>query len=67
MEITVEETGLEVLDLRTDTAFATRDLRGRDIGVQMAGLQRLSRALLEKPDTILQELMSAAVDLCGAD
>jgi hypothetical protein len=67
MEITVEETGLEVLDLRTDTTFATRDLNSRDIGVQMAGLQRLSRALLEKSDTILQELMSAAVDLCGAD
>jgi hypothetical protein len=67
MEVTVEETGLEVLDLRTDTAFATRDLHTRDIGVQMAGLQRLSRALLEKPDTILQELVSAAVDLCGAD
>jgi hypothetical protein len=67
MEITVEETGLEVLDLRTDTAFATRDLHTRDIGVQMAGLQRLSRALLEKPDIILQELVSAAVDLCGAD
>jgi hypothetical protein len=33
----------------------------------MAALQRLSRALLDKPDTILQELVSAAVDLCGAD
>jgi len=33
----------------------------------MAGLQRLSRALLERPDTILQELVNAAVDLCGAD
>jgi hypothetical protein len=33
----------------------------------MAGLQRLSRALLEEPDTVLQELVKAAVDLCGAD
>jgi signal transduction histidine kinase len=33
----------------------------------MAGLQRLSRALLESPDTILQELVNTAVDLCGAD
>jgi hypothetical protein len=47
MEITVEETGLEVLDLRTDSAFATRNLHVRDIEMQMAGLQRLSRALLE--------------------
>jgi hypothetical protein len=67
MEMTPEATGLEVLDLRTDAAFATRNLHGRDIGTQMAGLQRLSRALLERPDTILQELVSAAVDLCGAD
>jgi hypothetical protein len=67
MQITVEETGLEVLDLRTDTAFATRNLHARDIGTQLAGLQRLSRALLEKPDTILQELVHTAVDLCGAD
>jgi hypothetical protein len=67
MELSVEATGLEVLDLRTDAGFATRNLHPRDIGAQMAGLQRLSRALLEKPDTILQELVSAAVDLCGAD
>jgi len=67
MEITVEETGLEVLDLRSDSSFAARHLHARDIGTQMAGLQRLSRALLEKPETILQELVRAAVDLCGAD
>src|SRR5277367_3092694 len=67
MEITVQETGLEVLDLRADNAFAKRNLHSRDIGTQMAGLQRLSRALVERPETILQELVSAAVDLCGAD
>jgi len=67
MGITIEETGLEVLDLRSDALFATRNLHTRDIAMQMAGLQRLSRALVEKPDTILQELVSAAVDLCGAD
>jgi hypothetical protein len=67
MGFAVEETGLEVFDLRSDSAFAARNLHTRDIGVQLAGLQRLSRALLENPDTILQELVSAAVDLCGAD
>lgn len=67
MEITVEETGLKVMDLRADPAFAARKLHARDIGMQMAGLQRLSRALLENPKTILQELVHAAVDLCGAD
>jgi hypothetical protein len=67
MEITVEETGLVVLDLRDDNAFASRNLHARDIGTQMAGLQRLSRALVEQPETILQELVNAAVDLCAAD
>jgi hypothetical protein len=67
MEINVEATGLEVLDLRADSAFARRNLHARDIGTQMAGLQRLSRALVEQPETILQELVNAAVDLCGAD
>ncbi len=67
MENTVEQTGLEVLDLRCDAAFATRSLHVRDIGTQMTGLQRLSCALLERPETILQELVDAAVDLCGAD
>jgi hypothetical protein len=41
MKLTVEETGLEVLDLRSDGAFATRSLHLRDIQTQMAGLQRL--------------------------
>jgi hypothetical protein len=62
-----EENGLEVLDLRDDAAFARSHLHARDIGPQMAGLQRLSHALLENPETVLQELVQAAVDLCGAD
>ncbi len=67
MEMTPEEHGLKVLDLSSDTAFANRRVHNRDIGVQMIGLQRLSHALLERPGTILQELVNAAVDLCGAD
>ena len=63
----LQETGLEVLDLREDAAFASRDLHQRDIEMQMAGLQRLSRAMLESPEIILQELVDAAVALCGAD
>ncbi len=67
MNIPVEESGLEVLDLRSDPAFAARKLHTRDIGLQMEGLQRVSRALLETPETVLQELVRAAVELCGAD
>lgn len=67
MRLFVEDTGLNVRDLRSDTAFAARNLHTRDVGMQMEALQRLSRALLEDPATILQELVQAAVELCGAD
>jgi hypothetical protein len=67
MTPSLEDTGLEVMDLREDTVFASRDLHVRDIATQMEGLQRLSRALLERPETILNELVHTAVDLCGAD
>jgi len=63
----VEETGLEVLDLETDTEFMSRRLHARDLATQMAGLKRLSKAFVDTPDTVLQELVSAAVELCGAD
>jgi len=67
MQTTLEDTGLEVLDLRGDAAFAGRKLHAPNIESQLAGLQRLARALVETPETILQELVNAAVDLCGAD
>ena len=62
-----EDTGLEVLDLDTHSEFATRCLHPRDIAMQMEGLRRLTHSFVENPDTILQELVNAAVDLCGAD
>jgi hypothetical protein len=62
-----EETGLEVSDLRSDAIFAARKLHEYDTGKQMAGLQRLTRAFVEQPTIILQELVNVAVDLCGAD
>ena len=61
------DTGLEVIDLQYDAAFAARRLHIRDVAMQMEGMQRLARAFVESPDTILQELVNAAVDLCGAD
>jgi transcriptional regulator with GAF, ATPase, and Fis domain len=63
----LEDTGLEVLDLRSDFVFANRRLHDRDVEVQMAGLRRLTRAFVDSPDTVLQELVDAAVELCGAD
>jgi RNA polymerase sigma factor (sigma-70 family) len=62
-----EDTGLEVLDLDTHTEFTARRLHTRDVTMQMEGLRRLTHSFVQNPDTILQELVNAAVDLCGAD
>jgi RNA polymerase sigma factor (sigma-70 family) len=62
-----EETGLEVFDLDTHTEFAARRLHTRDLSSQMEGLRRLTHSFVQSPDTILQELVNAAVQLCGAD
>ena len=61
------DTGMEVLDLHSDSAFARRRLHVRDVAMQMRGMQRLAHAFVENPETILQELVNAAVELCGAD
>ncbi|MBB5338703.1 GAF domain-containing protein [Tunturiibacter gelidoferens] len=63
----VADTGLEVVDLFEDASFAGRRLHDRDVAMQMEGMHRLARAFVESPDTILQELVNSAVDLCGAD
>lgn len=61
------ETGLQVLDLQNDSAFLKRRLHSRDGAGQMEAMQRLAAAFVESPETILQELVNAAVKLCGAD
>ena len=67
LSIDVQETGLEVIDLLDDPAFAARRIHSRDALAQMTGLRRLARTFVENPDNILQELVTAAIDLCGAD
>ena len=64
---TEEDNGLEGIDLISDPAFANRRLHTRDLSVQIEGMHRLARGFVSNPDTILQELVDAAVDLCGAD
>jgi two-component sensor histidine kinase len=61
------DTGLEVIDLQNDSSFAERRLHVRDVATQIEGMDRLARAFVDSPETILQELVNAAVDLCGAD
>ena len=62
-----DDTGLEVLDLDTHPEFCARNLHRRDVTMQMEGLRRLTHSFVQNPDTILQELVNAAVELCGAD
>jgi signal transduction histidine kinase len=42
-------------------------LHTRDVALQAEGMHRLARAFVDAPDTILHELVRAAVELCGAD
>jgi hypothetical protein len=65
--LNLEETGLDVVSLDRDTEFADRHLHARDIALQMVGVHRLTRAFVENPETLLQELVNSAVELCGAD
>ena len=60
-------TGLEVIDLKSDPAFARRQLHVRDVVAHIDGMNRLARVFAENSANILQELVTAAVDLCGAD
>ena len=61
------ETGLEIVDLDNYPAFAERQLRARHVATPVEGVNRLARVLVDAPERILQELVEAAVDLCGAD
>ena len=59
--------GLEVVDLTDETVFSKRRLHSRNGSMQMEGLHKLAIAFVERPETILQVLVNAAVQLCGAD
>jgi len=61
------ETGLEVIDLQVDAAFLARPRQQRDAAAHIEAMRTLARAFVEEPDTILQELVNAAIDLCRAD
>lgn len=61
------DTGLDVLDIKGNAEFAARRLHIRDTVLHMEGMHRLARAFVERPETMLQELVDVAVDVCGAD
>jgi hypothetical protein len=61
------DTGLVVIDLLSDCAFARRRLHVRDVAAQIKGMHQLAHAFESAPDAILQVLVDAAVNLCGAE
>jgi two-component sensor histidine kinase len=61
------DSGLEVQNVAEDIAFAARRPHIHVAAAQTEGMLRIARAFVERPDTVLQELVNAAVDLCGAD
>ena len=63
----LENTGLDVIDVRVDREFRARRLHVRDWASQSEGLRALAHAFVERPETLLQELVEAAVTLCEAD
>jgi hypothetical protein len=54
-------------ELQSDPAFARRQLHVRDVASHIEGMNRLARVFVESPKNLLQQLVTAAVDLCGAD
>ena len=63
----LEDTGLEVVDIERNPAFLARKFHSRGAALQMEAMQRIARAFVENPETILQELVNVAVEVCGAD
>lgn len=61
------DVGLEVYDLKDASILSNRQSHPRDASKQVEGMHRLAVAFVERPDSILQELVEAAVRLCGAD
>jgi hypothetical protein len=59
--------GLEVIDLEDYPAFSARPTRPPNPAAQILFIERLAKALLEDPDSILQWLVDSALDMCGAD
>ncbi len=63
----LEEVGLEVVALAHGSPFLSRRLHSRNGAMQMDEMHRLAATFVERPEAILQELVNAAVQLCGAD
>lgn len=61
------QSGLVVSDLHDDNHFQQRTRHGRDFAAQKELMHELLVALIEMPETSLQTLVNAALEICGAD
>ncbi len=66
-QTSIPDTGLEVIDLPDETWTASRPVQRHDAVSQIGRTQRIARAFVDSPGSILQELVDAAIELCGAD
>jgi hypothetical protein len=65
--LSLADTGLEVIDIPGNSEFAARPVRPRNAAAEMEAMRKIAHAFVEHPDMVLQELVNAAVQLCGAD
>jgi hypothetical protein len=67
IEIESSETGMDLRDLLSDSAFRRRNKSSRCANRESLALGRLAKVFAEEPETVLQELVQLAVEYCGAD
>jgi hypothetical protein len=61
------KTEMQVVDLRSDDEFMTRQIRPRALATEISGIRRLADVFAQRSERILQELVEVSVDMCGAD
>jgi PAS domain S-box-containing protein len=61
------DTGMDLRDLLSDGAFKVRPKQRRDPGRSASAFRQLSQLLAKDEESVLHELVAAAVEFCGAD
>jgi hypothetical protein len=61
------DTGMDLRDLLSDGAFRVRPKQRRDPARSASAFRQLSQLLAQDEESVLHELVAAAVEFCGAD
>ncbi len=67
IDLNTTQNGLFVSDLENNERFQRRAPHHRDPALQIKALHGLSMALAAMPESLLQEMVNAAIYICGAD